>query len=263
MYLYLWLNINLKFRTMKQIGRNVMCGLCTAVTAAAVLLFSCTQGPEPVGPQSGMTIRATTEVTRTALGADYSVVWNEGDSFLLMNDSGSSSMFGLTDGAGERSATFTGDWLDAGSDGMYYAAYPAAGAVYDSGSVAMEIPTGQTYVAGTFASDCNPMVASGSDPESGLAFRNVFGLLELRIRQYGAFQTHVDEQYRFERAGAESFGQDVFWCRRFFRRLCEDGADCPLGDRNGYRYAAFRYASVGVCRRSACGIRCAYRPFVR
>ena len=83
MYLYLWLNINLKFRTMKQIGRNVMCGLCTAVTAAAVLLFSCTQGPEPVGPQSGMTIRATTEVTRTALGADYSVVWNEGDSFLL------------------------------------------------------------------------------------------------------------------------------------------------------------------------------------
>ena len=181
MYLYLWLNINLKFRTMKQIGRNVMCGLCTAVTAAAVLLFSCTQGPEPVGPQSGMTIRATTEVTRTALGADYSVVWNEGDSFLLMNDSGSSSMFGLTDGAGERSATFTGDWLDAGSDGMYYAAYPAAGAVYDSGSVAMEIPTGQTYVAGTFASDCNPMVASGSDPESGLAFRNVFGLLELRI----------------------------------------------------------------------------------
>ena len=37
MYLYLWLNINLKFRTMKQIGRNVMCGLCTAVTAAAGL----------------------------------------------------------------------------------------------------------------------------------------------------------------------------------------------------------------------------------
>ena len=45
----------------------------------------------------------------------------------------------------------------------------------------MEIPAEQPYAAGTFASDCNPMVASGSDPESGLAFRNVFGLLELRI----------------------------------------------------------------------------------
>ena len=66
---------------MKQIGRNVMCGLCTAVTAAAVLLSSCTQGPEPVGPQSGMTIRATTEVTRTVLGADYSVCGTRGMRF--------------------------------------------------------------------------------------------------------------------------------------------------------------------------------------
>src|SRR5699024_1564278 len=98
-----------------------------------------------------------------------------------MNDSGGSSVFGLTEGAGERSATFAGDWFDAGSDGMYYAAYPAAGAVYDSGSAVMEIPAEQPYAAGPFASGFNPMVAAGSDPESGLAFRNVFGLLELRI----------------------------------------------------------------------------------
>lgn len=166
---------------MKQIGRNVMCGLCTAATVAAVLLSSCTQGPEPAGPRSGMTIRATTEGTRTVLGADYSVVWNEGDSFLLMNDGGGVSVFELTEGAGSSSATFAGEWLDAGSDGMYYAAYPAGGAVYDSESVVMEIPAEQPYAAGTFASGFNPMVASGSDPEGGLAFRNVFGLLELRI----------------------------------------------------------------------------------
>lgn len=164
--------------------RKFYCNVLAAIPVAGALLLAACQKPEnETPPREKVTLTAVAEQTRTSLGSDDAVLWSIDDAFLLFGDSGAEEMFTLTEGAGTATASFEG-YLPEGES--FFAAYPAdLYAGIDNGWMVMQLPQEQTYVSGTFAERINPMVASAAGDFTQLNFRNVCGILELRITGEG------------------------------------------------------------------------------
>lgn len=161
--------------------------LRAAVAVAGAVVAAACQRPEPSPAPSRekVTLTAVAEQTRTSLGSDLSVRWSADDQFLLFGDQAAGTMerFVLMDGAGTASASFEG-YMPAGEN--FFAAYPEAYCVSaESGRLEMWLPQTQAYVPGTFAEEANPMVAWATGEFSQLNFRNVCGIMELRITGEG------------------------------------------------------------------------------
>ena len=154
---------------------------------ATTLLFAGCEGLFPetpdVPPGTDITIKATTEktVSRTTLGVNDEVVWQQGDYIYAIDAAGSAegwATFDLTDGAGTTSATFVGKQPDfAGPYYLYYGEEP-----HSLGTYCVRVLANQKYDKnGGFAQWVNPMVGVCEKLGDDVEFKNVAGIIELQI----------------------------------------------------------------------------------
>lgn len=169
-----------------------------AIMAAFATLAGCepTPTPDDENPPVNKTIRLnayTEKQTRTTMGSDYSVLWSEGDRIMVMGYSettnGVVTVFSLVEGAGTTEGKFEGKIAD-GFD-TFYAFYPttAGNTAHANGTFTVKLPgTNAIYAEQNFIDGANPMVAVGTE-RSGLQFKNVCGILELKIAGKGTISS--------------------------------------------------------------------------
>lgn len=153
----------------------------TAIICATVIATGCTEGFSEENLQQGkdgMAISASLEIpdaTRTSVATDGKVSWSAGDSFALMNES-SKDLFVLNSGAGTASGVF---WGTASGNAPYYALYPYTdGCSISNGTVSFKLPQHQTANGGS------PAIATVSDIQSPVQFKNLCGIIEINL--YGS-----------------------------------------------------------------------------
>ena len=164
--------------------------------AAALMAFSCAQealSPEPLPGEEqefygNDIIRANVEIpspsTRTALEADSStVVWSKGDALSVIASTGNNSKFTIIEGVGEKSASFVGT---VEGSGPFTAIYPySEEASVTDGKLSFKLPQNQIYATNSFGIGASPMVATPDDIASGLEFRNICGLVCIKVTAKG------------------------------------------------------------------------------
>lgn len=160
--------------------------------AIAILFTSCDREAEGYDVKDGLSlIKATTETqSRTTLGDDDSVLWSEGDYigvFGIMNDGSAADadIYQLVSGAGTTNGVFEGGL--ASTFDTYSAIYPVSiyAAISHSGQILLQLPyDNAVYTEQNFLDDVNPMYAVGT-LEGGFKFKNLCGILELRVNGTG------------------------------------------------------------------------------
>lgn len=132
-----------------------------------------------------ITIVASLEqgITKTALGENLSVVWNEGDQIRVYNASTpAGKVYTLkAASAGQTQGDFSGPSMS--GPGPFYAVYPANAAGTLSGStIALNLPSNQTVAAaGNFGTGANIAVGMAADI-SEIYFKNLCGLLAVTVK---------------------------------------------------------------------------------
>lgn len=109
------------------------------------------------------------------------VLWDADDVIKVYNAQGDSGDFTLISGAGTSSANFKGT-LPASA--TYFSLYPASSATgFDKTGriLTFDMPVVQSYAAGGFARNADPLVAYGDDRDR-LQFKNACGILRLVIK---------------------------------------------------------------------------------
>lgn len=145
-----------------------------------------TERQEPaVASCDSMTIYATLEqgLTKTTLGANLDVVWNEGDQIRVYNDRVPNGLVYTLEpsSAGSVKGAFSGTSLPGG--GPYYAVYPASVAGSLSGeSISIQFPSVQSgATGGSFAPASNISIGKASSKDE-IYFQNVCGLLSVTLQ---------------------------------------------------------------------------------
>ncbi|MBQ8169437.1 MAG: hypothetical protein IJZ98_01705 [Bacteroidales bacterium] len=159
------------------------------ISIAATLAAACSQLEEKIQePASGEPITAHIDIpTRTSMGPNedgiYKVNWSEGDQIVVSN--GNLEAIYQAAESGSSSAVFipmSRIMLDF-SNGVI-AAYPTAemylGNPDADEEIYLNIPTNQTYVAGSFADETMPMISDVAY-EPVLNFKNAAGVLKFNI----------------------------------------------------------------------------------
>ena len=152
-------------------------GLCALVALAAT---SCQKNEEKLTNTLTADLNQPTCESKTHIGADDYLVWDEGDQIVVYDLSGDmatiAGTFTATTG-GTTHTTFTGDGL-INPDADLRAFYPAQ-MVSGSGSFSTNTLTTQTYVEGTFAPNTYPMAATNNG--TSFTFRGLFGVLAIPL----------------------------------------------------------------------------------
>ncbi len=164
--------------------------------AGCALLSSCSTDPvgdpDPIQPDKlgNHTLKALTPEaakTRTHLGPQEGgfspVYWSENDAIAVVTDADAVCKYVLTEGKDTENGTFTvsGTPTAEGANSLK-AYYPYS--AYEAGK--LTIPEAQTYAAGTFAPDTNPMYAEAAGAETGaLEFSHVAGVINIRLTDDG------------------------------------------------------------------------------
>lgn len=176
------LSLNHCFPGKLKTGRYNILLLCLSLSFA----FSCNHLDEPdaedvYGDLSfTCTLENATSDTKVVLGNGNLPVWESGDRISVFIPDGISGPFSLVDGAGSARGTFRGSIP---SSEVYFAKYPyqESDAIVGGNVLAFNQAQIQTGVADNFSGASAPMVASFSDSNQSCLFRNVFGLIELRL----------------------------------------------------------------------------------
>ena len=156
-----------------------------------MLVTSCQQFDEsnPLVRAKARFTASTEGTSRTTLGENYSVLWSHRDTIAVFGEDGSRidelGKYILVEGAGTKLGVFEGE--QHGAYDNYYALYPSG--MYNSttyGEYVFDIYTSgsQIFAERNFVDGANPMVAYGTK-EEGLYFRNIFGIVELKIKGEG------------------------------------------------------------------------------
>ena len=128
-------------------------------------------------------------LTKTSLGADYSIRWSSSDKVTLFSSTGTAGAEFTVSATEEdgKVATFTG-LTAATSNGYYYALYPAsdqARLISTSGTFTATLPSSQTGVEDSFAADANLSLArvdtEAADANNILHFKNVGAILSFIV----------------------------------------------------------------------------------
>jgi len=166
---------------------------------AGILSLACVKTPEESAPETReyVTIQASLDAsaTKTYLD-DVQVKWEASDSiavwFGTLNTAMDDTEYKVAsiDGEDARQATFQGFAV---SSPDYIAVYPyvASKDCSKEGKLTVALPTVQPATAGGFAKNVNVAVAYSATTD--LAFKNVGGLLAVRLADFGA---HVIESVR-------------------------------------------------------------------
>ena len=125
--------------------------------------------------------------TKTALLSDSTrVVWGVQEEITLLSPEGEHAVFSLVSGSGTSSAKFTGKL---NGSAPYTAFYPAsAGVSAGEGVLYFHLPDTQEYVPDSFGPGASAMVASVEDIADPVQFRNLCGLLCLRLSAKPSFR---------------------------------------------------------------------------
>lgn len=154
---------------------------------ALAAVSSCQRFDEPISAVPGE-FRATTEQpsTKTSLGEDWSVLWQDSDSIAVFEGNTALSCYKVTKGAGTPSAIFS--VVSSSTHGSplqsNVAVYPYDDnmTISTDGTVMLTIPSAQKYKDGGFASGTNLMVASTPDVEGkSFAFKNVLSIVRVNL----------------------------------------------------------------------------------
>ena len=152
------------------------------VWAFALGLAACQTMKEEVGTTCFQAVLESEEDTKTVLSyggeSASQVLWSLTDKIGVYMDNGTTaSTFSLIQGAGTKSATFSG----MGKGSSYLAVYPIKQFSSRNGStLRVSLPTEQTFADGTFANGSFPMVAVSSTDQ--LPFKNLCSLVRLSIK---------------------------------------------------------------------------------
>ena len=121
---------------------------------------------------------AQTKTTMSPVeGGKSSVLWSAKDKIGVYVDNGTSSVtYSLVDGAGTKSATFTGE----GSGSSYLAVYPKSAFSSRSGNtIQLTLPGEQAYTKDSFADGTFPMLAVSQS--TTLQFRNICSVIRIPL----------------------------------------------------------------------------------
>ena len=154
---------------------------------ALAAIISCQRFNEPLSALPGEFIATTEQAsTKTSLGEDWSVLWQDSDAITVFEGNTSPSCYKVSKGAGTPSAIF-----EAVSTSSQGSPLPANIAVYPyddkmtistDGAVTLTIPSTQKYEEGGFAPGTNLMVASTPDVEGkSFAFKNVLSIIRVNL----------------------------------------------------------------------------------
>ena len=147
----------------------------------ALCLTACQTVKEDAGNMQFQAVMESTGDTKTILSSAgegvSNVLWSYDDKIGVYIDGGATAVpFTLTEGAGTKSATFSGE----GSGSGYLAVYPLSMASSRSGNtVQITLPKEQTYAPASFSDGAYPMVAVSSSHL--LSFRNLCSVVCLSI----------------------------------------------------------------------------------
>ena len=158
-------------------------------------MVSCEQNPsvdEQPSPQQKVRLTASVETTRTVLGEDLSVLWQEGDCvtmWAVTDGDMQESKFTLVEGANTEEAVFEGYMPKVDAEQVQY--YVTYGENIVPGSVYLS--EWQSYRPGSFGttdswlgmgSSLNQMFAEYTPGKDKVNFRNMFGMMKLEV--YGS-----------------------------------------------------------------------------
>ena len=160
--------------------------------AAALAIVGCTK---EIDSPSGPALNEVTFIghadtgtgTRTALTADYNVVWSSGDRISVFASTAQAENRGFTaaairedeSGLANSMASFAGMVQAADT---YYAVYPYNSETAFSGTViSTTLPSVQTAVANSFAVGANISTAKASDGSNVLQFRNAGAIIGVKV----------------------------------------------------------------------------------
>ena len=125
---------------------------------------------------------ADTALTKTALNADLSVSWKEGDEITVFSGSEGYTFSIVSISEDGLKATFEGDIVPAET---YYAVYPKdeSASITEDGSILTTLPELQTAVASSFSNGANVSIAKSSNGQ--LYFMNVGSLASVSVGNDG------------------------------------------------------------------------------
>ena len=161
---------------MNMAGRVMKTTRIILASALAGALLACNPLTIEIKPAKGaFTAQSDGYSTKTSLSG-ASILWSSGDAIKVFDGTGSEE-YTLESGAGEASAVFTGDEIEAET---YYAVYPySADASLSAGVITATVPATQYGVVNSFDNDINLAVACSNNHT--LQFKNVCGYLRFQI----------------------------------------------------------------------------------
>ena len=153
-------------------------GLCALM---ALVATSCQKNEEKLTNTLTAELNQPTCESKTHIGADDYLVWDASDQVIVLDaTTWESQMFAATSG-GTTHTTFTGNGVIDPS-ATYYAFYPVSYVSNIVGDrVTMTVPTTQTYVEGSFATNTYPMAATNYGSGTEFAFHGLFGVLAIPL----------------------------------------------------------------------------------
>lgn len=157
--------------------------LCLATLSVVLCTYSEQDRPDSKPQGNTVIIKASLEQpnsTKTSLSNDMKVLWAAGDQIKVYNAENTNGVvFTLSDGAGTTQGSFTGPTPS--GEGPFFAVYPAsAGGNLSGSSIAVTLPSHQTYVEGSFGPGAALSAAKGKTI-GNLVFRNAMGGVSFTI----------------------------------------------------------------------------------
>ena len=185
---------------MKQIMRIM--GLCALV---AVVATSCEK--KEMQPSNTLTavLNQPTSGDKTQIGADNYLVWSPNDQILVGDQTLTTQIFTAM-GSGSTHTDFTGGTIDPNE--QYWAFYPVnyvTNVDVENGRITFEVPTTQTYVEGSFATNTYPMAATNGGSGTEFTFQGMFGVLAIPLTGNCTVGSIVLEDARFNLTGQTTY----------------------------------------------------------
>ena len=162
---------------MKQIMRIM--GLCALV---AVMATSCEKKEVQMSNTLTAVLNQPTSGDKTQIGDDNYLVWSPNDQILVGDQTLSTQTFTAMS-SGSTHTDFTGGTIDPTQG--YWAFYPVEWVTnvdVETERITFEVPTTQTYVEGSFATNTYPMAGSNGGSGTEFTFQGLFGVLAIPLK---------------------------------------------------------------------------------
>ena len=161
---------------MKQILR--LMGLCALVAFTAT---ACQKNEKQPSDTISAVLNQPSADGKTQIGADNYLVWSPNDQIMVGGTTLETQLFTAL-GSGTTHTDFTGGSIDPTEP--YWAFYPVeyvTNVDVENERVNFTVPTTQTYVEGSFATNTYPMAASNGGSGTAFTFQGLFGVLAIPI----------------------------------------------------------------------------------